>query len=101
MTNVSTVGTLEVRLCMYLVPVVYQKQRDHNNGGKKYMLTAKTTVSKTGNSLCLILPKVWTRHHELEHHQDLLLSFMSDGKLLVEVKEKNGNKNKKWKIWNN
>jgi len=51
------------------------------------MLTAKTTVSKTGNSLCLILPRIWTRHHELEHHQDLLLSFLSDGKLLVEVIE--------------
>ena len=34
MTNVSTVGTLEVKLCMCLVLIVYQKQKDDNTGGK-------------------------------------------------------------------
>ena len=57
------------------------------------MITAKTIVSKTGGSLCLILPRIWTKHHELEHRQKLLLSFLDNGKMLVEVLKNDENRN--------
>ena len=57
------------------------------------MITAKTIVSKTGGSLCLILPRIWTRHHKLEHRQKLLLSFLNNGKMLVEVIQNDENRN--------